>query len=134
MARSRPSIAPLPCQQRDPDLWFADSPVDVEFAKALCADCPLRAECLAGALGRREPAGVWGGELFDHGSIISHKRARGRPSKRSKPPVRYPICPVTVCRACDAADRSRAVIGPVLDGANRARVMVQTTASCAGAT
>ena len=48
----------------NPELYFAESPSDVELAKALCQDCPVRAECLAGALERREPWGVWGGELF----------------------------------------------------------------------
>ncbi|MET8204410.1 WhiB family transcriptional regulator, partial [Micromonospora taraxaci] len=28
----------------------------------LCGDCPLRVECLAGAVERAEPWGVWGGE------------------------------------------------------------------------
>lgn len=90
---ARPSLDRLPCRQHDPDLWFADLPADIELAKMLCTSCPLRAECLAGALERREPAGVWGGELFDHGSILSHKRARGRPRKGSTPPVRYPTRP-----------------------------------------
>lgn len=30
-------------------------------AKAICADCPVRAECLDWALSTREPHGVWGG-------------------------------------------------------------------------
>jgi WhiB family redox-sensing transcriptional regulator len=30
-------------------------------AKAVCSGCPVREECLASALRRREPAGVWGG-------------------------------------------------------------------------
>jgi WhiB family redox-sensing transcriptional regulator len=30
-------------------------------AKAVCAGCPVRRECLASALRRREPAGIWGG-------------------------------------------------------------------------
>ena len=32
----------LPCRVNDPELWFAESPSDVEFAKALCVDCPVR--------------------------------------------------------------------------------------------
>ncbi|WP_207545435.1 WhiB family transcriptional regulator, partial [Mycolicibacter sinensis] len=36
----------LPCN-RDPDLWFADDPADLERAKALCAGCPIRRQCLA---------------------------------------------------------------------------------------
>ena len=71
----------LPCWTTDPDLWFAESPADVEAAKALCRDCPIQEACLAGALERREPWGVWGGELFVQGVIVPRKRPRGRPRK-----------------------------------------------------
>ena len=71
----------LPCRVNDPELWFAESPADVEFAKTLCVDCPVRALCLDGALERREPWGVWGGELFLQGAVIPRKRPRGRPRK-----------------------------------------------------
>ena len=71
----------LPCRVSDPELWFAESPQDVEFAKALCADCPVRDLCLSGARQRREPWGVWGGELFLQGVVIPRKRPRGRPHK-----------------------------------------------------
>ncbi|MDF9716612.1 WhiB family transcriptional regulator [Nocardioides sp. ChNu-153] len=71
----------LPCRRGDAELWFAESPGDVEAAKALCLDCPVRAPCLDGALERREPWGVWGGELFAQGVVIPRKRPRGRPRK-----------------------------------------------------
>lgn len=71
----------LPCRENDAELWFAESPADVEYAKALCLDCPVRTLCLAGALERREPWGVWGGELFLQGTVIARKRPRGRPRK-----------------------------------------------------
>ena len=71
----------LPCRANDAELFFAESPSDVELAKALCQDCPVRVECLAGALERREPWGVWGGELFLQGVVIPRKRPRGRPRK-----------------------------------------------------
>ena len=35
--------------------------------------------CLSGAVERREPFGVWGGEIFERGSITAQKKARGRP-------------------------------------------------------
>jgi WhiB family redox-sensing transcriptional regulator len=73
-------IRELPCAG-DPDLFFAESPDDVELAKSLCSDCPVRARCLAGAIERREPWGVWGGELFIRGEIVARKRGRGRPRK-----------------------------------------------------
>jgi len=71
----------LPCRVKSPELWFAESPSDVEFAKALCQECPVRTLCLNGALERREPWGVWGGELFLQGAVIPRKRPRGRPRK-----------------------------------------------------
>jgi WhiB family redox-sensing transcriptional regulator len=71
----------LPCRKFDPDLWFSDSPAELELAKSLCGDCPLRVECLAGAVERAEPWGVWGGEIFERGAVVPRKRPRGRPRK-----------------------------------------------------
>lgn len=74
----------LPCR-RDPDLWFAESPSDLEQAKVLCSDCPIKTECLAGARDRCEPWGVWGGEIFERGEVVARKRRRGRPRKHPRP-------------------------------------------------
>jgi len=71
----------LPCRNFDPDLWFSDSPAELELAKSMCRDCPLKLECLAGAVEREEPWGVWGGEIFEHGRVVARKRPRGRPRK-----------------------------------------------------
>jgi len=70
----------LPCTE-DPELFFAESPQDVEQAKVMCRGCQARLACLAGALERREPWGVWGGELLLRGAIVPRKRPRGRPRK-----------------------------------------------------
>ena len=77
----------VPCHVEDPDLWFAEDPRDLERAKELCAECPLRRECLNAALERQEPWGVWGGEILDRGVIIARKRPRARPRKDAKDPV-----------------------------------------------
>jgi len=69
------------CRTYDPEVFFADSPDGVEYAKSLCSTCPLRPQCLAGAIARREPWGVWGGELFIQGVVVPRKRPRGRPRK-----------------------------------------------------
>ena len=71
----------IPCRDYDAELWFAERPEDVEFAKSLCGTCPARAACLAGALERSEPWGVWGGQLLVQGTIVARKRPRGRPRK-----------------------------------------------------
>jgi WhiB family transcriptional regulator, redox-sensing transcriptional regulator len=76
-----PVRRPLPCRVEDPDLWFAETPAKLEEAKALCATCPVRSACLAAALDRGEPWGVWGGEIFERGVVIARKRPRGRPRK-----------------------------------------------------
>lgn len=74
-------VPDVPCRDGDAELWFAESPQDVEFAKSLCGTCPVRGTCLQGALARREPWGVWGGELFVMGQVVPRKRPRGRPRK-----------------------------------------------------
>ena len=70
----------LPCR-RESGLWFSDLPADLELAKAYRRPCPMRRVCLAGAVERREPHGVWGGEIFTRGAIIPEKRRHSRPSK-----------------------------------------------------
>ncbi|MFE0464443.1 WhiB family transcriptional regulator [Kitasatospora sp. NPDC058965] len=73
--------APIPCRSFDPEVFFAETPADVEYAKSLCGTCPVKEACLTGALDRREPWGVWGGELFVQGVVVARKRPRGRPRK-----------------------------------------------------
>lgn len=81
-------------------LFFSDHVADIARAKAMCGLCPLQAECLAGALEREEPWGVWGGELISGGRVIANKRPCGRPPKRPRPEVIYdemgPVEPVAV--------------------------------------
>ena len=78
-------------------LFFSDNVVDIARAKAMCGLCPLQASCLAGALEREEPWGVWGGELLSGGRIIANKRPCGRPPKNPRPPVVIDeLGPVTV--------------------------------------
>jgi WhiB family transcriptional regulator, redox-sensing transcriptional regulator len=79
--------ASLPCQQLDPALWFSSVPAELNLAKAYCRSCPNRRSCLAGALKRAEPTGVWGGEIFERGQIVEFKRPRGRPRKTELKPT-----------------------------------------------
>ncbi|VTR76513.1 MULTISPECIES: WhiB family transcriptional regulator [Cellulomonas] len=75
----------IPCRSNDPELWFAERTAEVERAKALCRTCPLLEGCLAGAVERQEPWGVWGGEVFVGGQVVAVKRGRGRPRKDASP-------------------------------------------------
>jgi WhiB family redox-sensing transcriptional regulator len=63
------------------ELFFSEQLDDIAAAKAFCQGCPVKDPCLAGALERREPWGVWGGELFVNGKVVAQKRKRGRPPK-----------------------------------------------------
>jgi WhiB family redox-sensing transcriptional regulator len=63
----RPGLAQLAaCRHADPELFFpvsASGPSldQVTQAKAICAGCPVRQQCLAFALDTRQDHGVWGG-------------------------------------------------------------------------
>ena len=77
-------------------LFFSDELQDIAKAKLICAQCPVLAECLEGALARREPWGVWGGQLFRNGRVLASKRRRGRPPKIARPEDELPEVPVPV--------------------------------------
>ena len=54
------------CRDSNPELFFpigATGPAldQIEAAKEICAECPVRAECLEFALATNQEAGVWGG-------------------------------------------------------------------------
>ena len=63
------------------ELFFSEDIGDISRAKSFCAGCAVREACLSAAVARREPWGVWGGELFVNGKVIAQKRKRGRPPK-----------------------------------------------------
>lgn len=70
-----------PCTTVDPDLFFPESPEQLVRAQALCAACPVAAECLGWALRVGVSDGVWGGQLFERGRLLEEKRPVGRPRK-----------------------------------------------------
>jgi WhiB family redox-sensing transcriptional regulator len=69
----------LPCHNSNPEIFFSEKNEEIAIAKTLCGGCPVKRECLRGALSRQEPCGVWGGELFEEGKVIAQKRMPGRP-------------------------------------------------------
>jgi WhiB family redox-sensing transcriptional regulator len=68
----------LPCVQAGPDLYFSESPRELELAK---------------------PWGVWGGEVFVDGRPVPFKRSRGRPRKHPLPPLPAEL-PAAQAEAC----------------------------------
>ena len=49
------------CLQADPDTFFPEKGGSTREAKRICAQCPVRAECLEYALDNDERFGIWGG-------------------------------------------------------------------------
>lgn len=49
------------CRDTNPADFFPSDGVGVELVKRVCAECPVRAECLEYALEYRIDHGVWGG-------------------------------------------------------------------------
>jgi WhiB family redox-sensing transcriptional regulator len=88
-------------------LFFSEELQDIARAKDICAKCPVIAPCLEGALERREPWGVWGGQLFLNGRILASKRRRGRPPKVARPEDQLPDVPVPVHLQARTAERLR---------------------------
>ncbi len=76
------------------ELFFSEDIGEIAAAKRVCADCPVLAECLGGALERHEPWGVWGGQLFINGKMLTAKRRRGRPPKIARPEDQMPVIPI----------------------------------------
>ena len=49
------------CAQTDPEAFFPEKGGSTREAKAICASCEVRAECLEYALENDERFGIWGG-------------------------------------------------------------------------
>ena len=49
------------CRGLDVDVFFPATDEEAGAAKAVCATCPVREECLEFALETRQDDGVWGG-------------------------------------------------------------------------
>ena len=96
----------IPCRSGDPELWFAEQNVQVERAKALCRGCPVLEGCLAGAIDRGEPWGVWGGAEAPE-APAPRVVTRGVPQERACAAAGYIRSPGAPTRSA-AAGRRRA--------------------------
>lgn len=67
------------CAAEDPDLFFPDtSPQasdDTARAKAVCARCPVRTECLTWAIDTQQTHGIWGGLDESERAHVTHALA-----------------------------------------------------------
>jgi WhiB family redox-sensing transcriptional regulator len=49
------------CTEVDPEIFFPERGGSSRAARAVCADCKVRLECLEYALNNKEQFGIWGG-------------------------------------------------------------------------
>jgi WhiB family redox-sensing transcriptional regulator len=76
-------LARAACRGMDPELFFPDRGESTEQAKAVCAACPVRAECLDHALTNVERFGIWGGLSERERRAIRRARTRAARADRS---------------------------------------------------
>ncbi len=88
------------------EVFFSEDIGGIAAAKRICAGCPVLSPCLEGALERREPWGVWGGQLFMNGRMLVVKRRRGRPPKVARPEDQMPVIPIPAHLAEEAQRRT----------------------------
>ena len=76
------------CRGRDARLWFPrrGDVFSRDVAKAVCAACPVRADCLAAALSAPfDVSGTWGGTTEHERDQLA---ARARHASLARPPTR----------------------------------------------
>jgi WhiB family redox-sensing transcriptional regulator len=71
------------CQHVNPDLFFpisAAGPAQAQIAgaKAVCARCPVRHDCLRYALAAGPVQGVWGGTSEEERRLLRQREAKAR--------------------------------------------------------
>lgn len=69
------------CKDCDPELFFplgttGAAVPDIEWAKAICAACPVQPECLDFALKTRQEFGIWGGTTEDERRALSRQQRK----------------------------------------------------------
>jgi WhiB family redox-sensing transcriptional regulator len=71
------------CKGADPDLFFSpdgerqsERDVRERKAKAVCASCPIRVQCLDWALATRAGYGIWGGVDIERETDVVRQRRR----------------------------------------------------------
>ena len=62
------------CRDISPSVFFPSDGVGVDIARAICADCPVKAPCLEYAIENKIDHGVWGGASERERRRIARRR------------------------------------------------------------
>jgi WhiB family redox-sensing transcriptional regulator len=73
------------CKGMDPELFHPNRGEDTAAAKAVCAECLSRVECLEYALANNEKVGIWGGTSERERRALRRELNLAKP----KPPIRH---------------------------------------------
>jgi WhiB family redox-sensing transcriptional regulator len=73
------------CRDADTTVFFPVSDAASETAKSICAQCPVREECLEFAVATRQPDGVWGGLTPIERHRLIRRRQKAARKQRSRP-------------------------------------------------
>lgn len=81
------------CREADPELFFpvaAHGPGarEIAMAKAVCAVCRVRRQCLQYALATHQVHGVWGGTSEDERQLQARREREQRDRRDSRRPAR----------------------------------------------
>jgi WhiB family redox-sensing transcriptional regulator len=81
------------CREADPELFFpvaANGPGarEIARAKAVCAGCRVRRQCLQYALATHQLHGVWGGTSEDERQLQARREREQRDRRGSRRPAR----------------------------------------------
>lgn len=74
------------CAETDPEAFYPEKGGSTREGKAVCAGCPVRAECLEYALENRERHGIWGG-------LSERERRKLERAGRLKKPIEHGTYP-----------------------------------------
>ncbi|WP_371481981.1 WhiB family transcriptional regulator [Kitasatospora sp. NBC_00315] len=112
------------CTTADPDLFFPEDgdTWSERRAKMICAGCPVRAMCLAGALDRSEPYGIFGGLSAEERGMP--KRKNTDDAARSARPAPAAVEPSA--EAVEAMHRVHAFVEELTEQVRRQRAVLDS--------
>jgi len=70
------------CGQTDPEIFFPDSDTQASEARAICARCQVRSQCLSYAMDAGENHGIWGGLDPQERQRLRRRKIAARPDTR----------------------------------------------------
>ena len=92
------ALCAVPVEKEEDKIdFFSEDPTEIERAKAVCAQCPVRKQCLSEALKNEDRFGVWGGADEDAIQLALSIDKYGKPSAKE----RLMVCPL--CSSRDVA-------------------------------